>query len=352
LYYVTNLAYDDSTKTIFLSDKNNHWRGLKSYNLITGKEERLVRFLRAGDFAFGKKDRCLYAVQHSSGRTSIIRLQPPYKTFTTIYNIAFGSNLFNIDVSPDGQYLSATLADMNGKQKLILFKLQDLLAGKSEYSELYEFEDNTASNFTFTADSRSLVGTSYYTGVSNVYRVNIEKKNFELLTNTETGFFRPLEIGKDSLLVWNTVAMDYNLLITVHPIEDASAIDYLGQKVFEKNPEVESWTLPKLSKINVDSLVKFEGKYNSFKHMKLNSAFPIIIGYKDDISAGYQFNIMDILGYNSLKFNVAYSPGIINDTLPDKQKLHASFDYSFINFSVSGTYNNGNFYDLFGPTKY
>ncbi|MHC1706404.1 MAG: YncE family protein [Bacteroidales bacterium] len=361
LYYVTNIAFDDSSQTLFVSDKNHHWRGLRAVDLKTGKSQKLIKFLRAGDLAFNKKDHCLYGIQHFNGRASIIRLIPPYKTYNTIYNIAFGYSLFNLDASPDGQFLSATLADMNGKQKLVLFNLKDLIAGKSEYSELYEFEDNTASNFVFTSDSKSLIGTSYYTGVSNVYRVNIASKNFELLTNAETGLFRPVEIGKDSLLV-----LEYKQdglqpgLITVKPLEDANAIDYLGQKVFDKNTELESWMLPKLSKVNIDTLVTYEGKYNSFRHLKLNAAYPVILGYKNDVSVGYHFSIMDLLGYNALKLQVSYSPNLVysdssdltTGSLPEKQKLHASFDYTYINFGLSGNLNSANFYDLFGPTKF
>ncbi|MEI6577315.1 MAG: hypothetical protein WCO63_14150 [Bacteroidota bacterium] len=352
LYFVTNIAYDDSTQTLFISDKNNNWRGLRSVDIKTGKQTKLIKFLRAGDFAFNKKDRSLYAVQSISGRVNVIRLLPPYKQSSNVYSLPFGLNLYNLDVSPDGELLSATLSDVNGKQKIVFLKLNELLLGKPSYTEIYEFADNNASNFIFSQDGKSLYGTSYYTGVSNVYRIDIATKKMELLTNTETGFFRPMEIGHDSLVV-----MEYHhdglqpVLIKVHPIEDANAIELLGQKVVQKNPEVETWMLPPLAKINIDSMVKFEGKYNSFRNMKLSSAYPTILGYKDELCIGYQLSFMDNLGLNALKLNLAYSPTLLKDSFPEKQRLHASMDYSYLHFSLSGAYNNANFYDLFGPTK-
>lgn len=353
MYYVTYIAYDDSTNTLFYSDKNSYWRGLRALNTETGKSKKLLKFLRAGDFAFNQNDRSLYAIQNFNGRTSVIRLKSPYKSYNTLYTLPFGYSMFNLAVSPNGKLMSATVADMNGKQKLVMFNLDDLLAGKSEYTGLYEFEENNASNFRFSRDGKSLIGTSYYTGVSNVYRFDIEKKQIELLTNTETGFFKPVEIGKDSLIVleYHHDGFQPCLLTDVKPLQDATAINYMGQEVVADNPQVKDWTLPKMSNINIDSLALYEGKYNSFRNMELISAYPVVLGYKDDICAGYQLGFMDIACLTALNMNISYSPGIFTDTLPEKQKIHASFDYNYFFLGISGTYNMADFYDMFGPSK-
>ncbi|MCX6270067.1 MAG: hypothetical protein NTU44_02405, partial [Bacteroidetes bacterium] len=352
LYLVTNIAYDDSTHTLFISDKNNSWRGLRCVNTLTGHTRRLIKYTRAGDFAFNHKDRGLYATQSRSGRITIVRFLPPYKEWTEIYHLPFGHNLFDLDVSPDGKWLSATMADVNGKQQLILFNIYDLLQGKTDYQVVYEFEDNSASNFTFSSDGTFLIGTSYYSGISNVFRIEIRNKKMEMLSNTETGFFRPCELSKDSLLV-----LEYRHdglmpgIIRVKPINDANAVDYLGQMVFKKNPVVESWMLPPPSKVNIDSLSTFDGKYSMIPEMKLAAAYPILQGYKDYVSYGYHFMIADNIFMNSLKMNLSYSPAFNNDTLPDQQKVHFSLDYSYRNFSVAVTHNYSDFYDLFGDNK-
>ena len=44
------------------------------------------------------------------------------------------------------------------------------------------------------ADGRYLYGSSYYTGVSNIYRYELATGKLEALSNAEVGYFRPLPI--------------------------------------------------------------------------------------------------------------------------------------------------------------
>ena len=56
------------------------------------------------------------------------------------------------------------------------------------------------SGFVFTRDGKALVGSSYYTGVSNIFRYDLETKEVSALSNAETGFFRPVPRPEDSEL--------------------------------------------------------------------------------------------------------------------------------------------------------
>jgi len=349
LYGVTSLAYDDSTNTLFATTHNNDWRGLESVNIKTGKRKSLVKITRAGDLALNKKDKSLWGIQHMSGRVTLVRFKPPYKEWEDIYTIEFGKSLFDLCISNNGQYLSAILSDVAGNQKLILYDLEELVQANTKHIELYEFEDSPISNFVFSPDDKYLVGTSYYTGVSNVFRINIETKESELLTNAETGFFRPVPIGEDSLLVFQYQQNGLlPCMIGVDPIEDANAITFLGQIVYETNPVVEDWMLPPPSKINMDSLKTYEGDYYPFQHLKLASAYPIIEGYKNLVAWGYRFNFMDPVGVHGLKISALYSP---YDFLPQKQRFHLNIDYRLWSWNLTASYNKTDFYDLFGPTK-
>ena len=51
----------------------------------------------------------------------------------------------------------------------------------------------------FSPDGKYLYGTSYYTGVSNIYRYEIASGKIDAVTNTETGFFRPVPLSADEL---------------------------------------------------------------------------------------------------------------------------------------------------------
>ncbi len=361
LYYVTSVTYDDSSSTLFATTHTSDWRGLESINVKTGERKRLIKVTRAGDLAFHPVDKSIWALQHMNGRVTIIRIPPPYSTWEEVYTIAFGRSLFDLDISHDGQYLSGILSDVSGHQKLILYRIRDLLLGSEDYDTIYEFEENAMSNFVFSLDDKYLYGTSWYTGVSNVFRINIATRQAELMTNAETGLFRPRQISDDSLLVYEYHQNGLQpCIIPIRPIEDANPVTLLGQMVYEKNPVVEDWMLPPPSAVNIDSLKKFEGEYRPFHELRFVSAFPIIEGYKDFASFGYRFNFMDPSALHSLKLSVSYSPELtfaalnseeIDSVLPSKQRIHASLEYRLWGWRFNASYNKADFYDLFGPTK-
>jgi len=349
LYSVSSVAFDESTSTLFMSINNSDWRGLRTIDVRTGKHKDVIKLTRAGNFAFNKQDGSLWAIQHFNGRVNIIRIPKPYSEYEEIYTLRFGRSLFDIDISNDGKYMSAILSDVAGNQRLVLYRLDDLTQGMTKHEVFYEFEESAMSSFRFSDDDKYLIGTSYYTGVSNVWRINIETKEAELLTNTENGFFNPVQISKDSLLVFEF----YNnglkpCKIKINPIEDANAIELLGQKVFERNPVVEEWMLPPPSEINIDSVKTFEGEYSAFKELRFTNAYPIIEGYKNLVAWGYRFNYMDPIGLHSIKLTASYSP---YDFLPQKQRLHLGLNYKYWNWYLTASYNKADFYDLFGPTK-
>jgi WD40 repeat protein len=350
LYYVTSVAYDDSLKTIFASTQNKDWRGLESIEAKTGKTRQLIRFTRSGNLVFDRKGRSLWGIQSMSGRSALVRFEPPYTAVQTLLTLPFGQDLSDPDISPDGKLLAATLSDVTGSQKVVLYRIADLEAGKTDYEFIYEFEDNPASNFVFSPDGKYLFGTSYYTGVSNVFRISLETRKAQILTNAETGFFRPLPVSADSMVVFEYTHQGMVAgMMKIDTLADVRAISYLGQQIYEKYREVESWTLPPPSKIDLDSFRVTEDRYHPVKELRLAGAYPIIQGYKNYFAAGYRFNFMDPMGLNSFHLKVAVSPA---EKLPAKQIPHISAEYNYWNWTFTGNYNYADFYDLFGPTKF
>jgi hypothetical protein len=350
LFMVTSLAYDDSSKTLFTSTQNKDWRGLAAIDIKSGKTRELMKIARCGNLAFDAKASALWGIQNMSGRTSLLRFLPPYTKYETMATLPFGQDFSDVAISPDGTLLSATLSEVTGSQKLVVYRIADLDAGKPDFEFIYEFEDNPAANFVFSPDGKYLYGTSYYTGVSNVFRISLKTKKPEILTNAETGFFRPLPISADSMIVFNYTHEGMIAgIMKIAPMEDVNPINYLGQKIYEKYPDVESWTLQPPSKINLDSLNVVEKRYRPVSELRLAGAYPILQGYKNYVAAGYRFNFMDPMGLNSLNIKLSVSP---TDSLPTKQVPHISAEYNFWNWTFTGNYNYADFYDLFGPTKF
>ena len=350
LYYVTSMAYNPDTRTVFVSTHNTDWRGLESIDINTGQRTKLIKFSRCGNLVYDTAGNALWGIQSMSGRTSLLRFTEPYTSYHTIFTLPYGQEMSDPAVSPDGSLLSTTLSDVTGRQRLVLYSIPDLLSGKQNYRELYEFEDNPACNFVFSADGKYLYGTSYYTGVSNVFRISTDNGDVQVLTNAETGFFRPLPVSEDSMIVFNyTHEGMVACMMKIDTLADVNAISYLGQMVYERNPVVRSWVLPPPSVINLDSLDVTEKRYRSIKELRFAGAFPIIQGYKNYVAGGYRVNFADPMGLNALNVKLSVSP---QENVPLKQVFHVSAEYYYWNWTFTANYNYADFYDLFGPTKF
>ncbi len=349
LYSVTFLAYDPHEKKVFVSEQNNKYRSLVQIDVKSGRKKKLIGLSRTGNLVINPADRSLWGIKHDNGYATLVKIPEPYQNVLPMYTAEFGRSLLDPAVSNDGKMLVATLTGIRGEQSLVLFDLEKLEAGVKEHKTVFMLEDNTLTQFRFSADDRSLIGCSYYTGVSNIWRITLEDKRFELLSNDETGLFMPQQIGEDSLFVlqFHRHGMLPGI-IPVRVIEDANAIDYLGNAVVERSPEVIGYSLPPASVVNLDSLKIAEAPYIAINNMSLSGAYPNIAGYKNTISLGYRMNWRDRIGLSNVNLFVAGSPW---SPYPDKQKLHLQLRWDYWLWTFHAAYNETNFYDLFGPTR-
>ena len=350
MYFVSSLAYDDSSKTIFFTTNNSqNWRTINSYNVVTKKETELLKNCRTGDLSFNKKDKSLWGLMHNNGYSYIVKINPPYEDLKIIYRFPYGQDLFDLDVSPDGKKFAGIKVEISGRQKVVVADLIAAEQGITKFEELYEFENNGAANFIFSEDSRYLYGTSYLTGVSNVFKYDFASKKMDILSNTETGLFRPVPVGKDSIFALLYSGKGFTPVVFKESIlNDVNAVSYLGQKVIEKYPELEKWKMSSPGDINIDSLTTYSGLYGAFSSMRMTSIYPVVEGYKDFPSYGLRYDMQDPIGISSLNFTASYSP---NKLVPEKQRIHLGFGFKYWGWELNATWNKADFYDLFGPTK-
>ncbi|MEE9571802.1 MAG: hypothetical protein V3W20_01995, partial [Candidatus Neomarinimicrobiota bacterium] len=265
------------------------------------------------------------------------------------YSPHYGTDIHSIDISPDGKFLSAGVAAINGEQTLRIASIDSLLQGKTEFQFLFDFQNSIPANFVFSQDSRSLFGSSYYNGVSNIYRYDLDEMDMDLVSNCETGFFRPLPISSDSLIVFQYT--DQGFLPTIIPndtIEVINAISLLGSNVINKHPELEDLKVPPPGLIDLDTLVTYKGTYSGHDQFKLISAYPIIEGYKDYAALGWHLNFSDPIGLNNFDIAASFTP---HKALSKSENWHVGFKYSHLGWSLTYNYNKTSFYDLFGPTR-
>ncbi len=352
LYYVSSVAYDPGIRKLFFTtDNSRYWRDIRMLDLGSGDERMLFRDARIGDLVVNPADKTLWGVQHNRGISTLIRMPDPYTYRYEVLELAYGNDLFDLDISPDGKTLLGVLLEINGRQKLVRMEIDSLMAGVRSHETVFEFENNSPANFVFSRDGRSVYGSSYYTGVSNVFRIDLESKKLEALTNSETGMFRPVPYTADSIIAFRYSGQGFvPVAIPIDPTEDVAPIRYLGQEIVERHPVVTTWKLapPNPQRINIDSLTTSRGEYEGLGDLRLASMYPIVQGYKDVYALGLTATISDPLPVHYFNLTGSWSP---NRDLPVKERLHAYAEYFFQSWKFSAGYNTADFYDLFGPTK-
>jgi len=187
------------------------------------------------------------------------------------------------------------------------------------------------------------------TGVSNVFRINLENKKAEVITNSETGMFRPIPIANDSIMAYYYSKSGFvPVMFRLDTFCNATSINYLGMKALQNNPELKKWNLPSFSKIVIDKSVISEKSYNSFNNLKLRYMIPVAEGYKDFPAYGLKFKFIDDIYINLIDISFLYSP---NPLIPAKERFHSNLKFNYLEWELIGTYNKTDFYDLLGPIK-
>jgi hypothetical protein len=351
LFYVTSIAYDSTSQKIYFSTDNNRFRDLNVFDLTTGKTQMLLKDARVGDFALNPKDKSLWGVRHENGISSLVRIPAPYREWNLVYAWPYGSDIFDLDISPDGTRLTAALAELDGTQKLIIMDTEKLLSGQFSFDVIFDFDISTPANFVFTPDGKHLLGSSYYSGVSNIVRYDFDTKDMTWVTNCETGLFRPLPVSSDSILCFMYTGRGFvPVMVANQNVDKVNRIRYLGNEVELRHPIVRSWQVPAPSpaNVNIDSLVVYRGEYEGMRSISLVSAYPVVEGFKNFAAYGLRFRFADPIFSHNIDLTTSYTP---NRLLPNDERLHMILSYRFWQWKLGATYNGSDFYDLFGPTK-
>lgn len=349
LFRVTSLAYDPDTRTAFYTEDNNSHRDLLSISLDGGKPRLLMKDARIGDLVFDKKNQLLYGLRHQNGFVTLVKISPPFDSWEQVYSWPYGEVLYDIDISPDGTLMSASMAEINGQQYLRVFNIEDLAEERSDALMQFDFGFAAPEGFVFSPDGRYLFGSSYYTGISNIFRYELANGDIQAVSNAETGFFRPIPMQDGRLIVFEFSGEGFKPgIIDPKPLEDLSSITFLGNEIVKKHPVVGDWAVGSPADIPFDEMVTRRGKYSPFHELGLTSGYPVIEGYRDTYALGYNMNWSDPIGLNALSATVSYS---LDGSLPSSEKLHADIDYRRFSWRFRYWHNLADFYDLFGPTK-
>jgi len=349
IFTVTSLTYDPDHHMLFYTTDNGEFRDLMSLDPATGKAKLLQKNIRIGDLAYNRADRSIWGLRHFNGIVTLAQIPYPYKEWKQVRSFPYGEVPYDLDVSPDGTLIAASIGGIDGLHAVHVMKIDDLLAQRFETVAQFDFGTFTPENFRFSEDGKYLAGSSYYTGVSNVFRYELATGKTEALSNAETGFFHPVPLKDGSMLVFRYSGAGFvPATIQPKPLEDISPITFLGAQLAEKHPVVKGWKLGSPAAIPLDGLTTYEGTYHAWKTIRSESWYPIAEGYKNSPAVGIRWNLSDPVAINRLTLNATYSP---DKGLPPDERLHLNLKLRRYDWTVEAKWNAADFYDLFGPTK-
>ena len=349
LYMVTSLAFDPFTRTLFYTVDNNAYRDIVALDVDSKRQRTLIKAGRIGELVFDRSDKSLWGIRVLNGICTLVHIAAPYREWRAVYSWPYGETVYDLDVSPDGRLLSASHGAISGKQTLRVMDRAKLLAGDATVVTQFDFGTAIPSDFVFSRDGRYLFGSSYYTGVSNVFRYELATGELEAMTNAETGFFRPVPLEGDAMLVFRYTGNGWvPSVIRPQPLKDVNAITFFGNQVIEKHPVLKTWAAGSPASVPIESMFQPKRPYSALKRLGLESIYPVVEGYKNAAAYGAHARFSDPVGINLATVTASYSPSA---DLRPSERPHLRVDYQRYDWTGHATLNSADFYDLFGPTK-
>jgi hypothetical protein len=349
LYDVTSMAYDPGAEKVYFTTDNYAYRNIVEADVRTGKTRTLISHGRIGDLVVNPKDKTIWGLRHMNGLVTLVRIDPPYSTWTQVHTFPYGRILFDLDISPDGTLLSSSVGEINGDQSEQVFRLADMGGEDPQPIAQLKLGGATPEGFVFSPDGRYLFGSAYYTGVSNIYRFEVATQKMEAVSNASTGLFRPIPRPDGSLIAFEYTGQGFTpVRLDPQPLQDLGAIKFLGAEIAQKDPIVKTWAVGSPAKVPLDSLITSQGKYSPLHEMRLADTYPVMEGYKGEVAIGGHVIFEDPMQFDQLGATLSYIPSA---PLPAAERWHVDLDFHTIAWDFHYWHNEAGFYDLTGPTE-
>ena len=349
-YRVASLTYDPDGNKVYFTSDNHLYRNLMEVDVATGKTTMLLEHARIGDMAFNRIDKSIWGIRHVNGLDTLVRVRAAHDAWNLVMEFPYGRALSDLDISPDGTLLSASVSEINGDARIDVYRISDLLAGRADAIATLKLGQSIPEGGAFSPDGKYLYATGYYTGISNVYRLNIAANTFEAVSNIDTGFFRPVPLPDGKLIVYEYTGQGFlPVRIDPKPLDDLGNVKFLGTELAEKRPIVKTWAVGSPARIPLESMITQRGFYKPRDEMRFDGSYPVIEGYRGHAAIGWHVQWEDPLQYNRLSANVAYSPA---GNMKPGEEFHGDISYRTLEWHFNYWHNSADFYDLFGPTDH
>ena len=162
---------------------------------------------RIGEIAFNRERPLAAAacattngVRHARARAAAV-----HGSGSRVHDFPYGTCRTTSTSRPTAGCLSASMSEVNGDQFLRVWDIDEAArpATSKPLSE-FKFGQSVPESFVFSPDGRYLYGSSYYTGVSNIFRYEVATGDDRSGHRTpRSGYFRPLPLADGRLVVLN-----------------------------------------------------------------------------------------------------------------------------------------------------
>lgn len=347
---VASLAYDEEYKLIFYTTNNNLlYRDVWLYDIKDGRNDCIFRDSRVGQLTISPVKHELWGIQHLSGKSILVKSKYPYTELKSLAVFDVGDEFFQLSINRVGDLLAATLHRSDGSQSIIISDVSQLENGKPFYYKIIS-SSGSPENPSWSSDGKFIYWNAYTNGVSNIYKYNLETEEITALTNTVIGLFRPVEISPDSILAMQFSVDGFTPVVFYNErAKRLPAINYFGQKIIEKYPEVLNWNLKPANEVIDKKSFGPEENYSAFKNLTVKTFIPVISGFQKRKVLGFFTQINDPLLFHDLVIEAGISP-FKETTHNVKYHLRAKYSYKQ-KFIASVEYNAPDFYDLFNKRK-
>jgi len=191
--------------------QGSHYLDLYVKDLKTGREKKITENRRARYPAWSGDGRCIAAIVEQDGTSNIVLLDPDGKNIKNLTRFHSGEYLFSVQWTADGSRLLADMYETGHGRDIVMIdtaggNVIPVLAGP--WDERDPFPGPGGKWLYYASDE---------TGIFNIWRINPETREKQLLTNVPGGAFMP-SVRKDGGLVFSRFdAGGYKLAVLDDP---------------------------------------------------------------------------------------------------------------------------------------
>ena len=169
-----------------------------------------------------------------------------------------------------------------------VFRRADLEAGIVEPIAQFDFGKAIPEGFVFTRDGRYLYGSSYFTGVSNIFRYELATGELEAVSNAETGFFRPIPMADGTLIVQEYTGTASRRRSSSRSRWRMSAQSPSSARKSRRSTRLcGSGSSAPPADVDLEPMITRRGKYRPMRELGYGDGYPIVEGYRDSAALGW-----------------------------------------------------------------